>query len=44
MIIELAATDNTTITGVYNVAADIDGTAGVSLGDLSAVANLARAN
>ncbi len=44
MIIELASTDNTTITGVYNIAADIDGTAGVSVGDLSAVANLARVN
>ncbi len=44
MIIELASTDNTTITGVYNIAADIDGVAGVSEGDLGAVANLARAN
>ena len=43
MIVELAGTNHTTVTGVFNLAGDLAENGAVDLGDLGAVANLAKA-
>ena len=41
MVVELASTDNTTITGVYDLAGNLDSLDGYAATDLQAVANIA---
>ena len=43
MIVELAGTNHTTVTGVFNLAGDLAENGSVGLDDLGAVANLAKA-
>jgi hypothetical protein len=43
MVVELAGTNCTTVTGVYNLAGDIVNNGTVDLDDYGSVANLAKA-